>query len=457
VTIRSIWLRALHAGPFAANATLTAATNVVLAALGMVSGILAARLLGPHGRGELAAIQIWPSSVATLAMLGMPEAVVYFSAREPSRAGRYLSSAMIVALASSVPFMAAAFPLMPLLLRAQAPAIIRAGQWYLAIVPIFALVGMLVYPLRGLGDFTAWNVMRLMPNTLWIAVLILAWALSHPAPIFLAAANLAALAFLMFPFTALVIRRVPGPFTPDPERLPRMVYYGFPCMMTSMPQILNLRLDQMLMAALLPPRDLGLYMVAVAWSGAAAPLLNAVGAATTPAVASAPDHAAGARRMAAGARTTAALALIVCLALAIITPFAIMILFGGRFRPSIPAALVLIPAAGVLGLNLVLQEGLRGMGRPYAAFQAEMAGLAVTAIALAAMLRPLGIMGAAIASFLGYSTVLAGLVINACRHAGVSSRELLMPRPSEIRIAVERLLSLVCENPRAGDESLTRM
>ncbi len=425
----------------AANTTLTAATNVVLAALGMVSGILAARMLGPHGRGELAAIQTWPSSVATIAMLGMPEAVVYFCAREPSQAGRCLSSAVIVALASSVPFLAAAFPLMPLLLHAQTPAIVRAGQWYLAIVPIFALVGMLVNPLRGLGDFATWNLMRLMPNALWIAVLLLAWSFSHAAPAFLAAANLAALALLIFPFAGLVVRRVPGPFAPDPKRLPRMVHYGLPCMMTSAPQMLNLRLDQMLMAALLPPRDLGLYVVAVAWSGAAAPLLNAVGVATTPAVASAPNHAEGARRMAVGARATAALALGLCLALAALTPFAIVILFGGRFRPSIPAALVLIPAAGVLGLNLVLQEGLRGMGQPYAAFQAELAGLAVTALSLAVMLRPLGIMGAAIASFLGYATVAAVLLYNARRYAGMPFADLLLPRVGELRSALARLVA----------------
>src|SRR6202030_2462068 len=87
------------ASAFATNTVITAATNIALAVLGMVSGILAARLLGPHGRGELAAIQTWPSFIASLAMLGMPEAVVYYSARAPSTAGRYLGSAVMVALA----------------------------------------------------------------------------------------------------------------------------------------------------------------------------------------------------------------------------------------------------------------------------------------------------------------------------------------------------------------------
>src|SRR5579875_2757810 len=187
----------------ATNIALTAVTNIALAALGMVSGILAARFLGPYGRGELAAIQTWPSFVATLAMLGMPEALVYYSARVPSEAGRYLGSAVLVASISAVPFIVVAYLLMPLLLHAQTPTIVWAGRWYLALVPIFALVGMLSNPLRGLSDFAPWNLMRLMPHILWIGVLILAWIFRHATPTFLAAANLVALALLVFPFAAL--------------------------------------------------------------------------------------------------------------------------------------------------------------------------------------------------------------------------------------------------------------
>jgi len=443
MTSPSIWWKTRGARSLAANTAVTAATNISLAGLGVVSGVLAARLLGPHGRGQFAAIQTWPSFVATLAMLGMPEALVYFSARAPSEAGRYLGSAVVVGLVSSVPFVLVGYLLTPLMLHAQAPAIVRAGRWYLLLVLIFASAGLFPNPLRGRSDFASWNLMRMMPNTLLIVVLVVAWACSQAVPTFVAAGNLVALALLIFPFAAIVARRVPGPFTPDLNKLPSMIEYGLPCMLTGMPQMLNLRLDQMLMAALLSPRDLGLYVVAVAWSGAAAPLLSAVGAVMTPAVASATDAAHGARRLAAGARITTALAIVICLTLAAVTPIAIVLLFGERFRPSIPAALMLMPAAGVLGINLVLQEGLRGMGHPYAPLQAELAGLAVTAVALALMLRPMGIMGAAIASLLGYSTVNAVLVINARRYTGTSLRDLLLPRLGEFKLTLVRLAALV--------------
>jgi O-antigen/teichoic acid export membrane protein len=424
---------------FGAHAATTAATNIAIAALGVCSGILAARLLGPRGRGELAAIQSSPSLLAMLAMFGMPEAVVYYSARAPQKAGRYLGSAISIAVLSSFPFILVGYALMPLLLHAQTVDIMRAGRWYLAMVPIYALIGMLAHPLRGRGDFAIWNLLRLGPNVLWVGVLALAWACGKVFPAWVAEANLLALASLFLPYAAVAWVRIPGPFTPNLSDWPPMLRYGLPCMLTGVPQMLNLRLDQMLMAALLPPRELGLYSVAVAWSAAPAPLLSALGAVTTPAVASASNVADGSMRLAATVRTAVAVTLLLGFTLTLCTPIAIALLFGSRFVAAVPAAMVLVPAAALLGLNLVLQEGLRGMGRPYAVLQAEFGGFIITAIVLAATLRPLGIMGAAIASFLGYTTVCVILVFKTQRISNMSLSTLLRPNMSEVRLAFARL------------------
>jgi O-antigen/teichoic acid export membrane protein len=452
---RSRW-RALSATkPFGAAAALTVAANLTIAALSILTGVVSARLLGPHGRGELAAIQTAPGFIATLAMLGMPEALTYFSAQQPLRAGRYLATASAIALATCLPFMAAGFVAMPTLLHAQRSQVISSAQWCLLIAPIWAVASMPISLLRGIGAFAQWNALRVMVPLSIIVVLAVAYTTGHVNPPFIAYGWLVYSALFFLPTFWLVFRRgVRDPFRPDPNNVGPMLRYGAPCMLTGMPQMLNLRLDQMLMAALLPPRDLGLYVVAVAWSGAAAPLLGAVSAVMTPAVASATDVAHGGRRLAAGARGTATLAIVLCVILATLTPIAITFLFGNAFSASIPAAVVLVSAAGVLGLNLVLQEGLRGLGRPYAVLRAELAGLVVTAATLVTTLRPMGIMGAAIASLLGYSTVLGVLLINSRRYAGVALRELLLPKLTEIRLILERLFSLVRRDPSVTGDSL---
>src|SRR5260370_5611569 len=147
-------------GSFGANTIFTVAANLTIAALGMGTGIIAARILGPKGRGELAAIQTWPSFIGALAMIGMPEAIIYHSARDSGAAGEYLGSGILLAMIASLPFIPLAYSMMPVLLHAQSPTIIRAARSYLFIVPIYATVGMRHSALRGRNDFVPSTVLR---------------------------------------------------------------------------------------------------------------------------------------------------------------------------------------------------------------------------------------------------------------------------------------------------------
>lgn len=441
--VRELWYRLCGTSSFGGRVLLTAGTNIILALLGLLTGVLAARLLGPLGRGELAAIQTWPSFIATVATLGLADALVFFSAREPDRAGRYMGSAMALALLSSLPFMAVGYLAMPLFLSAQSSEVVAAARWYLLLVPIFALVGMPYHPLQGRNDLAVWNALRITPNIGWLGVLIVAWLLGRKQPGFVAVSYLATLAMLFFPVIYTVSRRVPGPFWPDFSKGGHMLRYGLPSMLSSVPQMLNLRLDQMLMAALLPAQTLGLYVVAVAWSSVVQPLLSALGAVLFPRVASEQTPSQQSRIFAQGSRLGALLSFMIALVVMVFTPLAVPLFFGAEFTAAIPAALVLVVAGGVTGLNLVMEEGLRGLGHPTSVMWAEFGGLAVTAISLLILLRPLEIMGAAVASLLGYSAVTFFLLVRARRLTGHSPVALLCPTVSELASGWQRMKTLM--------------
>lgn len=432
-----------RASPFASHVVLTTGTNILLALLGLATGILAARLLGPQGRGELAAIQIWPSFIATVAMLGLPDALVYFSAREHDKAGSYLGSAMSLAVLSSVPFMVVGYLAIPMLLSAQSAEVIKAARWYLLLVPLFALVGMPYHPLRGRHDFGFWNALRLTPNIGWLSVLVLAWLLGRAEPQFVAVAYLVALSLLFFPVTYIVVKRVPGPFWPDTRKWKPMTHYGLPSVVSSVPQMLNFRLDQMLMTALLPAQVLGLYVVAVAWSSAVQPILIAVGTVLFPKVASLPDRGQQALAFAQGTRFGVFGAIVLAIIFILLTPWLFPFLFGDQFATATAAALVLIVAAALTGVNSIMEDGLRGFGHPTAVMWAEFGGLVVTAISLWFLLRPLGIMGAALSSLLGYTVVAGLLVTQSCWLTGTSYIDFLCPAISEIQAEFVRLRALI--------------
>ena len=434
--------------PRSMDATVTTLTNLLLAALGMLSGVAAARLLGPGGRGELSSDTNRAELCRNLGYDGDAGSGCLYSAREPKNAGTYLGSGIALALLASIPFMVVAYALMPWILSAQRAAIIGAARWYLWIVVLYATVGMLVQPLRGRNDFVSWNALRLIVSTSWLSVLALCWLMNRRAAPFVASANLLTTFLLSVPFSFIVFRRVPGPYRPESRHFGEMTSYGLPCMMTGVPQLLNFRLDQILMAAFLAPRALGLYAVAVSWSGAVAPLVTGIGSVMLPSVASMDNREYAIRRFVEGVSTTSLLAFFACAVLTVATPLGIHVLFGTNFGGSIPSAIVLMPAAGILGINFALEEGLRGLGHPHAVLWAELFGLLVTACALGTMLRPLGIVGAAFASLLGYSAVAVSLLIGAKRIAGISPLRLVLPRLVDVMKMLRRVNAIARSSRR---------
>ena len=66
------------------RATLTTTgTNVLVLALNLGTGLLTARFLGPEGRGEFAAMVLWPQFLASLLTLGLPQATTFNIVRHP--------------------------------------------------------------------------------------------------------------------------------------------------------------------------------------------------------------------------------------------------------------------------------------------------------------------------------------------------------------------------------------
>jgi O-antigen/teichoic acid export membrane protein len=439
----SVWRSLQERNVFGANAALTAATNLALGALGIVTGVLAARLLGPHGRGELAAIQTYALIYGHLSMLGTDQSVVYYSASDPQRAGRYITCAVLISLIVGVPLISGGYAAMPRLLSAQSPQVVNAARWYLLSVPIFVLQSLWLIALRGRSAFAPWNALRTTPALAWLLTLAFAWLEGFKDPRWVAATYLVSLATLLIPIELVVKRYIPVRFAPDTRQFRPMLSYGLPCFASGLPLTFNLRLAQTLIAGLLPPSALGLYVAACAWSSAINFLINGVGAVLFPTLAAHEFEQDRFRIFSRGSRLAAMLVLITTPLLAAATPWGLVWFFGEAFRPAIVPALILVPAGAVLALNGVLEEGFRGLGMPATVLYAELVGSVTTATSLYLLLSPMGIVGAAIASLLGYSTVTIALLLQVRWLTGESPAALLVPRTEEITEGMTGLATLI--------------
>lgn len=441
--MKQLWQALNRVRSFAGQLFLTLGTNGILLLLGLMTGILVARLLGPQGRGELVAIQLWPDSFRGVALLGLYEALAYYSARAPQEAGRYMGSAVTLGFFSAVLFMGIGYLALPVFLSAQPAAVVSAAQWYLLILPLTALIWIPHHALRGRSDFVAWNALRLAPGLAWLLAIWLTWMAGSFEPGRIAMSYVATTALLGIPLLAIMTWRITGPFWPDPQHWRPMVRYGLLSVGGSTPLVLNLRLDQMLMAALLPAHMLGLYVVGVTWSGMIAPLLSALGAVLFPRIAAQMDTERRAQMFTQGSRVAVLATAIITIVVLLCTPWAIMLLFGEQFAAAIPAAIISVVAAAIAGMNQVLEDGLRGFGQPQAVLFAEGGGLLVSVVALLLLLPALGIVGAALASVCGYSTVTLLLIMQMQRLTGCSPASFLRPTRQDVSLSWQQGRSLL--------------
>jgi O-antigen/teichoic acid export membrane protein len=424
---------------FASAFSLTAGTNVLLALLNFVTGILATRLLGPQGRGELAAIQTWPLVITGMAMLGLPQATVYFCGRDPKKAGSYLASAIVAFLLAVLPFLLIGHYLMPWLLASQSIEVVKAAQWYLLMAPVFMLICLSLAPLQGLQDFATWNILRGTPSVGWLMVLLVAGTLGHATPQVLAVGHIVMLGLLFFPIGYVVTRRIQGGLRLRVRLWVPMARYSLPSLLGTIPQLLTMRLDQILIAAILPSEALGFYVIAVAWGSSVSPLLSAVGTTLFPSVASQAGLSQQYYIFAQGSRLGVLLSITTAAMLMSCTPLAVPLLFGRAFAPAIPSGFVLVLAGGIAGINMIMEEGIRGLGYPTSVLRAECAGLVILVIALILLLRPFGILGAAISSLASSSTVALLLLTHAHKLTGYSIANLVCPTTQDLYKCLQQI------------------
>ena len=68
--------------------------NVLILIVGLLTGIITARVLGAAGRGEMAAIIYWPQLLSYVLTLGLPSALIYNMKSRPEEAESLISVAI---------------------------------------------------------------------------------------------------------------------------------------------------------------------------------------------------------------------------------------------------------------------------------------------------------------------------------------------------------------------------
>ncbi len=416
--------------------------------LNLLTGLLLARTLGPSGRGELAAVLLWPSLLAAIGSLGMADALTYFAARDGEPVGRLLGSAAIVALVQSGLLIAIGFVLEPVVLDGYGHGAIHSAELMLVGFVPASLVGTyMLGVLNGRQRLVQFQALRGLVMMVTAAALTGEW-LEHALTVRNAVyayigSNVSIVSVLVF-----VLRHLERPRLEASRRLAgALVGYGLRSHMSNVSVLLNNNVDQLLVSVTLSPGLLGLYTVASTMGDAVTVIGYSVAPVALPLVAARQGREE--QRARARGMVTATLVLSVALALPLflLAPQIVDGVFGHPFHGASTSARLLVAGAVMFSVNRSLEAVLKAVGRPLAAGMAELVALGVTAASIAILLPLFGLVGAASASILAAAASGTLLVRAAGRALALKPRDLLSLRPGYIRA----LLNLRAATPIGED------
>lgn len=374
--------------------------NGALQLLGLGTSILAARLLRPDARGELAAAVTWALILTALADLGLSQAVPVFSAK--GRAGVTLAAAATAFAASAL--LAPVFLLLPGLLGFHPTA--AAFCYSIVGVPFGLTTTYLAGACQGASRHAAFNTIRVagsLPYGIGLGFAIFpAWR--SPDVVLWSSLALTIVACLVL---AGASRRWLG--RPDFQNLITYGLRGYP---GNLAWTAAQRIPVLMVGGFSGSAALGYFTVAQSYAvvpfavGSAFALLGPgrIASLTGPA-------AAQASRSLARWGITATWA--VALVFLPLTGALVRAVYGAAYAPSAGAAVLLVLASGFLGTNFVLSACLRALRRPGAPSYAELTGLAVVIVLCPMAIHWLGWTGAAWTTLTAaaiVAVILAGLL-----------------------------------------------
>jgi O-antigen/teichoic acid export membrane protein len=389
------WVLASRSG--SAQGSQVFVTSLLLLAVNLGSGIITARVLGPHGRGELAAITVWPQTVAYLATLGIPGAVVYYIRTVPKSGREVLTAAIALSMGFGLIATVAGVTIAaPLAIGHYGAGVLRAAQFFMLLAPA-GLIGLVVVgALQARLEFRIANMLALAPP-LMALILLLAMLPAHLLTPFTAA--LAAVIPSLL-FTGLVLRYLFRTYTFSLRGLATwfrpLLGYGVRAYPIDLIGTFAASIDQAIVVGLVGPVALGWYAVALRGSRIVGTMQQAVAPVLFSRAAGRPREqvVAIAGR---SARVTTVLAAVGTGVLALAANQVFGLIYGKGFLPATPVFRLLLLEALLAGLARLLGQAFFALGRPGTIAGLQAVGLGMLVALLLVLVPRFGILGAGLA------------------------------------------------------------
>lgn len=390
------------------SVAVTALVNTASTAASAGAGLIIARVVGPQGRGEYAAVVAWFGIALIAGELGQPAALCYYVSMDRLRSRDYVTTSRRLMLTTGVVAAVVGWCIAPLL--AHGSRSVSDAYRVMFVTCIVSFVGSSYLFALQARQLSWWNLLRATQPSVYLLLVILVATVGRMT---LMAAVVCLVASVVVQTIAgyWLCRRVKLSGGDYDQKLARpLLGYGVSQMVANAPTTVNSRLDQVLLAGTTSYANLGLYAVAVSLTSLALPVVSAIGSVLFPRIAAGGTASTQALERTA-LRASVVIGGAIVGALALSSPWVLPALFGHAYSASVPLVWTLAAGGVFLGASRVAGDLLRGRGQPLMVALGQGVGAVLTVALLLTLLPVWGLQGAAIASSAAYLVTFVVLVL----------------------------------------------
>ena len=371
----------------------------------VVSGVLAARILGVEDRGYLALLVLFPAVLSQIGSLGLPLAATFALSGPGADQAAIVRALRAPALVQAIALVAVHAVILAAVFADDRGAVRLAALVSLAAVPAALAQQYGLAVLQGEQRFSSFNLFRTVPAVVYsIAVSVIFVVGVGDLPL-VTAAWIASAAAAGAVTLAVGVRALRWRGSRDSDAaLAPMLRFGLKGLLGSTSPVESFRLDQAVVGLLLSPAALGLYVVGLAFANLPRFVAQSIGYVAYPRVARATPANAARREMWQFFALAVAVCAAIVAALELAAGWLVPLFFGESFSGAVPVTRILLVGALFLGARRVLADGAQGLGRPGLGTVAELSSWLFLLPALALLTPTLGVEGVALAL-----TIAAGL------------------------------------------------
>ena len=406
----------------ARNILTTLSARVIVIGIALVSSMVLARTLGPEGRGLFALVLLLPELAKSFGLLGFEQANAVYAGLEPSRCRALVWQSVVTA--GVVGGLMALGGIWYVSLGAPGLRAILRGPLWLYVIPLILVPGRLLVEywlavLRGMNRIFLLNLVEVgvrAASLILVLVCVVGFGAGVAGAVWADASVVVCMILVLS--ACLASSGVLGRPSFDRPLWKRTARFALPAYSASVMSYLNYRIDQFIIAILLPPDQLAFYVIAVDIAERLWIIPGAVSMALLPHLTNSRDR--DPALAAVVARHAMLWMGVGCLLVFALAGVAVELLYSSAFDATISPLRWLLPGIFTFTVGKVLVAEMLAREKIRFTIWLSLAAASLNAVANFVLVPRMGIAGAGLASSLSYSLVSFIVAWYYVRETGVS-------------------------------------